>query len=99
MFVGGAVATGYSGIAAMKGWPVGHYFKSNGVMSILGGLFGFGAIILSAFVNPWWSMILVALVGLILCRLIIAVTGIYAQITSGLLLFGSIVWIVAFFAL
>lgn len=90
---GGSIASGYSGVAAQKGWPVGLLFQGSGMMTILGGFVGFSAAILSAFLNPWWTAFIVFVAGVLLARIGIEVLKIYAPMVSGLLLLAGTIWL------
>ena len=92
LFTGGAIAAAYSGIAAQQGWPVGFYFRNNGLMSALGGIVGLGALVLSAIINPWWSLFIVLVAGIICCRVLIAMFKVLSPVVGALMIGIGAVW-------
>jgi hypothetical protein len=93
--IGGFTAAVYETIAVRMGIPVGHFFKRNGIMTIIGGFVSFVAIILSAFMNPWWTIFLVFISGWFFSQLLISILKISSQIISVLLIvIGSVFLII-----
>lgn len=91
--VGGFTATVYETIAYRKGLPVGHYFQRNGIMTIIGGFVTFASIILSAFINPWWTIFIVFICGWFFSQLLISVFKISSQIISMLLMVCGVIFL------
>lgn len=84
--IGGFTAAVYETLARRLGLPVGYYFRINGIMTIIGGFITFIAIILSAVINPWWSMFIVFICGWLFSQLLISVFKTATQIISMLLI-------------
>lgn len=84
--IGGFMATTYEVTAKRIGLPIGFYFQKNGIMTIIGGFITFGAAILSAFINPWWTIFIVFLVGWFFSQLIISACKSLSQIISLILI-------------
>lgn len=80
------MATTYEVIAKRIGLPIGFYFQRNGLMTIIGSLITFGAVILSAFINPWWTIFIVAIAGWFFSQLIIGTFKSISQIISLILI-------------
>jgi hypothetical protein len=59
------MVTSYEGIAQAKGWPVGKLYKNERMsyLIVLGIMCQWGSVIISFFVNPWWSAFLVLVIG------------------------------------
>ena len=93
--IGGFMATSYSYLAKQKGWPIGSYFI-NGNMSyiVVGGFMcQFGSVIISLFVNPWWSAFIVFGLGFVGYMVLSSILKVYSQIVSGVLVVVSIILI------
>lgn len=89
--IGGFMATIYEVTAKRIGLPVGFYFQRNGIMAIIGGFITFGAVILSAFINPWWTIFIVFIAGWFFSQLIIRIFKSLSQIISLILIVIGIV--------
>jgi hypothetical protein len=93
---GGIVAATYEVHARRRGLPVGLYFQLNGVMSIVGGILTFIALILSAILNPWWTIFIVLTIGWIFGELIMTIFNSLSQIISLVLIaLGIILFLIA----
>ena len=79
---GGFIAATYENIAKRQGLPVGLYFQLSGIMAVVGGVLTFGAIILSAFTNPWWTIFMVFIASWFLTQLIVFIFKTAAQLIS-----------------
>ena len=95
--VGGVIAVVYETLAYQMGFPVGRYFQRGGPLTLIGGFATFGAMILSAFINPWWSIFIVLICSWLFSQIIIRVFGTVSQIISLLFLIGGTITI--FFSL
>ncbi len=93
----GWMVVSYQGVAEKKGWPVGEFFslEKGGLIGILGLIAQWGSVILSFFVNPWWTAPLVLAFGFLINMIITTVLKTYTQIFSVILLTVSyiLVWI------
>lgn len=98
-FTGGAIAASYETYARIYGWPVGFYFRSSGIMSILGGIIGLAALIAAFFVNPWWSIFIILVVGIIATQVLIRFFKIYSTVLSTVLLLVGMIGILIRFAM
>jgi hypothetical protein len=92
--IGGFTASVYETIAYRMGIPVGLYFHRNGIITILGGFVTFVAIILSAFINPWWTIFIVFICGWFFSQLLISVFKISSQVISILLMVGGVIFLI-----
>lgn len=83
---GGFIASSYEIIAQKMNIPVGKYFQRNnyGIMVIIGGIIALFSVILSAFVNPWWSFFLVFIAGYLLSQIVIRILKSLSQPISAL---------------
>lgn len=65
--IGGLMVVSYQNVAEEKGWAVGTSFdlQRGGIVAILGFLCMLGGVLISFFVNPWWSAPLVLIIGFI----------------------------------
>lgn len=88
---GGFIAASYEVMAKKMMLTVGIYFKGNGLMAILGGFLTFGAIVLSAFINPWWTIFIVFIVGWFFSQLIVSIFKTVSQLISLILIITGIV--------
>ena len=79
---GGFVASTYEVFARANMLPIGDLYYSRGIMSIVGGFVVFGAAILSAFINPWWSALIVLAVAWLFGQVIIMIFKSASQIVS-----------------
>lgn len=91
---GGFIASLYEPIASRMGLTVGHYFKKDGVLTTVGGIVVFGVAILSAFINPWWSIFIILISGWLLSQILISVFKAFAQMLALLLTVIGIVGII-----
>lgn len=92
---GGFTVATYEVLARKMALPVGRYFQTNGPMTILGGFVTVGAIILSAFINPWWTIFLVFVTGWLVCQLLVMTFKSISQLLTIILIFiGSILLII-----
>jgi hypothetical protein len=83
---GGFIASTYEVFARANMLPVGQIFHSRGAMSIIGGFVVFGAAILSAFINPWWSILLVLVGAWLFTQIIIQLFKGASQLLSPILM-------------
>lgn len=85
---GGFIASSYEVIAQKMNIPVGKYFqrKNNGIMVIIGGIVAFLSFILSAFVNPWWTIFIVVLTAYLLSQIVISILKSLSQPISAFLM-------------
>ena len=95
--ISGLMAISYSSQARQTGWAVGGLFK-NKISSIvlIGGLYFIGSFVISFFVNPWWSAILVLFLGIIGCYSIFTIFKAYSQPLAVFLMAISLILIVAY---
>jgi len=93
--IGGFMATSYSSLAKQKGWPIGLYFTNENMSYIVVGGFmcQFGSVIISLFVNPWWSAFIVFGLGFVGYMVLSSILKVYSQIVSGVLVVVSIILI------
>jgi hypothetical protein len=98
--IGGFMVTSYQGIAIQKGWPVGTAFNLNNIgwISILGFLCQWGSVIISFFVNPWWSAFIVLFLGFTGYSLLVTIFRSYSQALALIIVFSSF-FLVPFFTL
>jgi hypothetical protein len=72
--IGGFMTTSYYAIANQKGWPAGLMFVNDGsrmsYLIVAGIICQYGSVIISFFVNPWWTALLVLLIGFIGCMIL-----------------------------
>jgi hypothetical protein len=61
----GYMAISYSSLARAGGYPVGSFFRGMSIPVIGGFICCLGSIVISLFVNPWWSSIIVLLIGVV----------------------------------
>jgi len=80
--IGGFIAATYEVMAIKLELPIGNYFRSNGIIAIFGGFITFGAMGLSAFINPWWTMFIVLITGWFFSQLAIRIFKSLSQIIS-----------------
>lgn len=92
--IGGFTAAIYESIANQMGIPVGLYFQRNGIMTIIGGLVTFSSIILSAFINPWWTMFIVLICSWLFSQVIINVFKMSSQILSPILIVSGTIFLI-----
>lgn len=83
---GGFLAATYEVIARRYRLPVGLYFRVNGIMTLIGGFIFIGAMVLSAFTNPWWTIFIVLILSLILSQVFISIFRSFAQVLSPILI-------------
>ena len=92
----GWMIVSYQGVAEKKGWSVGEFFslEKGGFIGILGLFAQWGSIILSFFVNPWWTAPLVFILGFSMNIAITTVLKKYTQVLSLILLIISymLIW-------
>jgi hypothetical protein len=92
---GGFIATSYSYLAKEKGWSTGRLFGGNNhemtYMIWLGNICQFGSVIISFFVNPWWSAFLVLFLGFIGYMVLANIFKTYSQVISGILILASFI--------
>jgi len=95
---GGFIVSLYPQVANEKGWPVGKLFWPHKIsyIQVLGYLCLYGSIILSFIYNPWWSSILVIIIGFICFYIIAFIFKTYSQLISGILVFASLIFIPLF---
>ena len=79
---GGFLAATYEDLAKRKGLPTGLSFKLGGIVSGIGAIICFGSIILSAFINPWWSIFIVFISAWVFTELIVVIFKAMSQIVS-----------------
>lgn len=91
--IGGFTATVYETIANRMGLPVGRYFQRNGIMTIIGGFVTFIAIIVSAFINPWWTIFIIFICSWFFSQILISVFKISSQVISLLLMVGGVIFL------
>jgi len=93
----GWMVVSYQGVAEKKGWPVGEFFslEKGGFIGILGLVAQWGSVLISFFVNPWWTAPLVFAFGFLINMVATTVLKEYTQILSVILLIISytLVWI------
>ncbi|MGQ2982967.1 hypothetical protein [Flavobacterium sp.] len=63
--IGGYMAISYSSMARSGGYPIGSFFRGMSIPVVTGFVCCLGTIALSAFVNPWWSSIIVLIIGIV----------------------------------
>ena len=68
-------------------------------MSILGGIIGLAALIAAFFVNPWWSIFIILVVGIIATQVLIRFFKIYSTVLSTVLLLVGMIGILIRFAM
>jgi len=93
--IGGFIAATYEVIAIKSGLPVGNYFRSNGILAIIGGFVTFGAVILSAFINPWWTIFIVFIIGWFFSQLAVRIFKTLSQVISLVLILIGITLFIA----
>ena len=79
---GGFLAATYEDVANRKGLPTGLYFQLGGIMSGIGAVVTFGAMILSAFINPWWTIFMVFITAWFISQFTIIIFKSFSQIIS-----------------
>ena len=79
---GGFMAATYEDIAKREGLPTGLYFQLGGIMAGIGALITFGAIILSVFINPWWTIFIVFIVAWSFTEITVRIFKSFSQIIS-----------------
>lgn len=89
--VGGFIAATYEVIAVEQASSVGRQYRSNGILSLAGGVVTFGAIVLSAFINPWWTIFIVFFLAWLFGQIIIVTLRSFAQIVAPLLILTGII--------
>ncbi|MGD9486922.1 MAG: hypothetical protein AB7W47_02800 [Calditrichaceae bacterium] len=89
--IGGFMVTSYQGIAHKKGWPVGKAFDISkaGWIAVLGFMCQWGSVIISFFVNPWWSAFIVLIVGFIGYMTLVSIFKKHSQILATIIIFLS----------
>ncbi len=94
--IGGFIASSYEPLARKQFLPVGRSFqKSNsGLMFIIGGFVSVIAIIGTAFLNPWWTIFIVLLIGWLFSQLLISFFKSFSQILSIILIFPSAFYLI-----
>lgn len=80
--IGGFTASTYEVTANRMMLSVGNYFRANGIMTIVGGFVTLGAIVLTAFVNPWWTIFIVFIAGWFFSQLLVKVFKEKSQLIS-----------------
>ena len=91
---GGILAATYEVYAKRNGWPVGLYFTSQGLMTIVGGFVTLAAVVLSAFINPWWSIFIVFLIGWLICQITVSLFRKLSPIMSPFLMVIGIILLI-----
>ena len=94
----GFMITSYQGIAEQRGWPIGKIFilEKAGWIAILGILCQYGCVLVSFFVNPWWSAFIVLIIGFFANMLLTSIFKKYTQPLAGVLVFISYILIANF---
>lgn len=90
---GGFIATSYVAIAEKMALPVGVYFQRNGLMSTIGGYIGLAAVVATLFINPWWTIFIVFLVAIYLCKMLVSIFGMASQLLSLVLMIVGITFL------
>ena len=93
---GGFIAISYNSIAIQKGWTIGSLFvNGEGInpsfLLTIAFIFQFGMPILSAFLNPWWSSLVVLFCVFIFYTLLCSIFKSKSQVLSILLMGISLV--------
>ena len=83
---GGFTAATYEVLAKKMGLAVGFYFRSNGIMTVIGGLVTIAALIFSMFINPWWSIFIAFALGWLLAQVIVTIFKSSSQIVCLILM-------------
>jgi hypothetical protein len=91
--VSGFMTISYEGVAQQRGWGVGSSYMMDrlGFLSILGFLCLWGSVIISFFVNPWWSAFLVLIIGFVGNMILTILFGSYTQLLAIPLVIGSFI--------
>ena len=88
---GGIIASTYEAFARANILPVGTVFHLNGVMTKIGVVVMLGAAILSAFINPWWTMFIVLFSAWLFSPIVMRIFGGISQlIAPALIVVGGI---------
>ena len=92
--IGGFMATSYSSLARQKGWTIGSLFISEMSYPVIGGfLCQWGSVIISFFVNPWWTAFIVFALGFIGYIALSSILKVQSQIVSLILIVASFILI------
>lgn len=80
----GFMVTSYQGIAEQRGWKIGTWFDLNQMswIAVLGFICQWGSVVISFFVNPWWSAILVLIVGFVGNIILTSILKAFTQIIA-----------------
>lgn len=91
--IGGFMATSYSSLARQKGWSIGALFNNERMSPIIigGFLCQFGSPIISFFVNPWWSALIVFTLGFVGYIVLSSILKVYSQLSSLILILVSFI--------
>ena len=96
--IGGFIVTSYQGMARQKGWPLGRAFDlgRSSLIAILGFVSQWGAILISFFVNPWWTSIIVLIIGFLGSMILTNIFKVHSQVLSVIILIPSLILVPLF---
>lgn len=92
--IGGWIAVVYETIAMNRMIPIGHFFKKNGIMTILGGIIALIAAVTSVFINPWWTIFVILVISWLFSQIFIMLFRVYSQLLSIILIIGGIIFFI-----
>lgn len=93
--IGGFMVTSYYSLAMQKGWPIGTLFENEKMsyLNIGGFMCQFGSVLISFFVNPWWSAFVVFGLGFIGYIVLSSILKAFSQIVSVIMIVASFILI------
>jgi len=91
---GGFIAATYEVFANKFELSASNSFKRNGRATLMGGVVIFSIPIVSAFINPWWTVFIVFFAGWLFSQIFISILKSYAQIVSLLLMFVGVILLI-----
>lgn len=93
IFIGGFIAATYQVFAMRSGMPVGFYFRSNGIMTTIGGIVCFAALVLAVVLDTWWTALVILIAGWLLGQVFIYLFRRFSQPLSAVLMVTGTAWL------
>ncbi|MES2484591.1 MAG: hypothetical protein V4581_01390 [Bacteroidota bacterium] len=91
---GGFIAATYEVFANKFELPASNSFKRNGRATLMGGVVIFSIPIVSAFINPWWTVFIVFFAGWLFSQVGISIFKTHAQLLALLLMCIGLGWLI-----
>src|SRR5690606_23724239 len=84
--MGAWIAVVYETVAINRMIPVGHLFRKNGIMTILGSIIALATIVTSILINPWWTIFIILVISWVFSQILIILFKVYSQALSIILI-------------